>query len=68
MLTKEDFLKKIGKSAEQLDKEGLELMFIGEVGYDDDDGWDIVYKDPTKCVEVGFGCKCATGGTLHDKL
>ena len=46
------------------------LMFIGEVGYgdDEDDGWDVVYIDPSKCVEVGMGCKCAVGGTLHDKL
>lgn len=69
MLSREDFLKKIGKTEEQLDKEGLELKFIGEVGYgDEDDGWDIVYKNPDCSVEVGMGCKCSTGGTLHNKL
>lgn len=70
MLTKEEFLKKIGQTEEDLAAKGLELNFIGEVGYgdDEDDGWEIVYKDPTSCVEVGLGCKCATGGTLHNKL
>lgn len=70
MLSKEEFLKKIGQTEEELKAKGLELKFIGEVGYgdDEDDGWEIVYIDPTCGVEVGMGCKCATGGTLHDKL
>ncbi len=70
MLTKEEFLKKIGQSEEELKAKGLELVFIGKVGYgdDEDDGWDVVYADPSGCVEVGMGCKCAVGGTLHDKL
>ncbi|MGL5000999.1 MAG: hypothetical protein ACRC6J_04680 [Cetobacterium sp.] len=70
MLTKEEFLKKIGQTEEELKEKGLELMFIGEVGYGDgeDDGWDVVYIDPIQCVEVGLGCKCTVGGTLHDKL
>lgn len=70
MLTKEEYLKKIGKSEDQLDKEGMELSFIGEVGYDDDDGWEVVYKDPTCSVEVGFGCKCTVlpVNAVHTKL
>ncbi|MBC2856794.1 hypothetical protein H3N56_10105 [Cetobacterium sp. 2A] len=72
MLTKEEFLKKIGKTEDQLDKEGFELSFIGEIGYDEgeDDGWEVVYKDPTKCVEVGLGCKCSTFSlqSIHTKL
>lgn len=71
MLTKEEFLRKIGKSEEQLDKEGFELDFIGEVGYiEEDDGWDINYKDPTKQVDISLGCKCATlpFQSVHDKL
>lgn len=69
MLTKEEFLKKIGQTEEELKSKGLELMFIGEVGYDEeDDGWDVVYIDQSKDVEIGMGCKCSIGGTLHDKL
>ncbi|MGL4935406.1 MAG: hypothetical protein ACRC51_08010 [Cetobacterium sp.] len=71
MLTKEEFLKKIGQSEEELKAKGLELMFIGEVGYgDEDDGWDVVYIDPSRCVEVGMGCKCSYVPlhSVHDKL
>lgn len=68
MMTKEQYLAKIGKTEEDLHAQGMELSFIGEVGYDDDDGWEVVYKDQTCAVEVGMGCKCATGGTLHNKL
>lgn len=70
MLTKEEYLKKIGSTEEELKAKGLEVVFVGQVGYDSDeeDGWDLEYIDPTKCVEVGMGCKCAVGGTLHDKL
>ncbi|MGL6101144.1 MAG: hypothetical protein ACRCZ9_10480 [Fusobacteriaceae bacterium] len=68
MMTKEQYLTKIGKTEEALHTEGLELRFIGEIGYDDDDGWEVIYRDQSCDVEVGMGCKCSTGGTLHDKL
>lgn len=70
MLTKEQYLVKIGKTEEVLCKEGLELSFIGEVGYDDDDGWEVVYMDQSCSVEVGMGCKCATTSvnSIHTKL
>ncbi|MGL5049230.1 MAG: hypothetical protein ACRC6A_06125 [Fusobacteriaceae bacterium] len=71
MLTKEQFLTKIGKTEEQLNKEGFELDFIGEVGYmEEDDGWDVNYKDPTKHVDISLGCKCATIQlqSIHEKL
>lgn len=70
MLTREEYLAKIGETEESLKAKGLELVFIGEVGYGEgeDDGWETQYIDPSKCVEVGMGCRCAVGGTLHDKL
>lgn len=70
MLTKEEYLEKIGKTEDELCKEGLELSFIGSVGYDDDDGWEVVYKDPTCAIEVGFGCKCTVLSidAVHNKL
>lgn len=70
MLTKEEYLKKIGETEESLKKKCLVLKFIGKTGYSDDeeDGWDLEYTDQCNTVEVGMGCKCAIGGTLHDKL
>jgi hypothetical protein len=71
MLTREEYLKKIGMTEEELAAKGLELHFIGEVGYPEgDDGWEIEFKDPNRCVEVGMGCKCATIplSSVHEKL
>lgn len=70
MLTKQEYLTKIGKTEEILSNEGFELSFIGEVGYDDDDGWEVVYKDQSCSVEVGMGCKCTTldVNSVHTKL
>ncbi len=69
MLTKEEYLKKIGETEETLKAKGLTLKFIGQVGYsEEEDGWDLEYIDQCNTVEVGMGCKCTAGGTLHDKL
>ncbi len=73
MLTKEEFLKKIGKTEEELKAEGLGVEFVGERGYgDEDDGWDTYFIDPAGegCVEIGLGCKCSFVplSGIHDKL
>lgn len=74
MLSKEEYLKKIGLTEEQLKEKGMELKFIGEVGYsycgDDDDGWEVVYIDNSCRVEIGMGCKCSYSplNSVHDKL
>lgn len=69
MLTKEEYLKKIGETEETLKQKGLVLKFVGNSGYPDDEaeGWDVEYLD-CDSVEVGLGCTCSAGGTLHDKL
>lgn len=65
MLTKEEFLKEIGKNVEELKKEGLEV-----VKYDDGSpealGWEVRYIDET-CT-FSLGCPCSDSGTVHDKL
>jgi hypothetical protein len=60
MLTRDEYLKKIGHTDESLLEKGLEVVFIGEVGYldGDDDGWDTYYIPPKNCL-------C---GTVHTSL
>lgn len=65
MLSREEYLKSIGKTEEKLVEEGLEL-----VKYDDGSpealGWEVRYKDET-CT-FSLGCPCSDSGTVHDKL
>lgn len=60
MLTREEYLVKIGASEDELKRRGLEVVFIGEVGYPEgeDDGWDTHYISPKQ-----YCC-----GTIHHKL
>lgn len=64
-MTKEEFLKKIGRSEEEIIEAGQEL-----VAFDDDspdcDGWEVRYKD--KSTSIGLGCRCSESGTLHKSI
>ncbi len=65
MLTKEEFLKKIGKTEEALEKNGMEVVAYDD-GFPDSEGWEIRYKDET--CSIVLGCPCSDSGTVHDKL
>lgn len=65
MLTKEEYLEKIGKNEEYLEKNGLEVVKYDD-GSPDALGWEIRYKDNT-CT-FSLGCPCSDSGTVHDKL
>lgn len=64
-MTKEEFLKKIGKSEEELAELGQELVAMDD-GSPDCEGWEIRYIDKT--MSVGLGCRCSESGTLHNKF
>lgn len=65
MLSKEEYLKKIGKSEEELAKQELELVQYDD-GSPDSEGWEIRYIDKT-CT-LTLGCPCSDSGTFHNKL
>ena len=44
MLTKEEFLKKIGKTEEDMEKDGMEVVAYDD-GFPDSEGWEVRYKD-----------------------
>ncbi len=65
-MTKEEFLKSIGKTEDILKAEGKEV-----VKFDDGDpeclGWEVRYIDEEN-IEVILGCKCSDTGSIHTKL
>lgn len=65
MLTKDEFLKQIGKTEEGIKKEGLEVVKYDD-GSPDSLGWELRYKDET-CT-FSLGCPCSDSGTVHDKI
>jgi len=65
MLTKEEFLLTLGKTENELNKEGLEIVKYDD-GSPDSLGWELRYKDET-CT-FSLGCPCSDSGTIHEKL
>ncbi len=65
-MTKDEFLKSIGKTEEQLKAEGKEVVKFNDAD-PDCPGWDVLYIDKDE-VEILMGCKCSDIGSIHDKL
>ncbi len=61
----EEFLKKIGKTEEELKVNNQELVKFDD-GDPDSDGWEVRYIDTTS--SIGLGCRCSESGTLHNKI